>query len=245
MNAASAHPAATVLLVRDRPGGVEVYLQRRPRRFGFAGGLWVYPGGRVDDADRHPAIDPHWSGPPPDAWAQRLGVDIDTARGYVVAACRELLEEAGVLLARPAPGPRDLVAARRDLLAGARNLAQVVEDLDVGLDTSLLRYWAWWVTPEAEPRRFDTRFFVAQVPAGASVIPHANEVVEEMWAHAPVDGVMLPPTYYTLRDVVAFGSAAAVLHAGGDRHVGRVLPVVDGREIVLPWDERYPLPPAT
>jgi 8-oxo-dGTP pyrophosphatase MutT (NUDIX family) len=242
VGAAPAHPAATVLLLRDRPGGVEVYLQRRPRRFGFAGGLWVYPGGRVDGADRDPAIDGHWAGPSPDAWAHRLGVRVDDARGYVVAACREMLEEAGVLLAWPAARPRDLAIARRDLLSGARNLAQVVGDLDVRVDTSLLRYWAWWVTPEAEPRRFDTRFFVARLPAGAAVTPHEREVVEEMWAHAPVGGAMLPPTHHTLREVGAFGSSAAVLKAGAQRRVDRVLPMVDGREIVLPWGERHPLP---
>lgn len=244
MDAAVAHQAATVLLLRDGPGGVEVYIQRRPRRLGFAGGLWVYPGGRVDDADGDPAIDAHWSGPPPDAWARRLGIALETARGYVVAACRETFEEAGVLLARPAPAPQDLAVARRDLLSGARNLAQVVGDLDVRVDTSLLRYWAWWVTPEAEPRRYDTRFFVAQLPPDAAVTPHAREVVEETWARAPVDGVMLPPTHHTLRDVIAYGSAAAVMDAGVDRPVDRVLPVIDGGEIVLPWDERFPLPGA-
>jgi hypothetical protein len=98
------------------------------------------------------------------------------------------------------------------------------------------------VTPETEPRRFDTRFFVARLPAGAAVTPHEREVVEEMWAHAPVGGAMLPPTHHTLREVGAFGSSAAVLKAGAQRRVDRVLPMVDGREIVLPWGERHPLP---
>ena len=232
-----------MLLLRDGARGVEVYLQRRQRRLGFAGGLWAYPGGRVDDADRDPAFDAHWSGPPPDAWAQRLDTDVDSARGYVVAACRETLEEAGVLLGRPAPGPRDLMVARRDLLAQTRSFARVIADLDVSIDTSLLRYWAWWVTPEAAPRRFDTRFFVARPPADAVVTPHAGEAVDQMWAGAPA-AAMLPPTRHTLREVVTHATAAAVMEAGADRPVDRVLPVIDGPEIVLPWGERLPRPDA-
>lgn len=236
MPATVAHPAATVLLLRDGATGVEVYVQRRPRRFGFAGGLWVYPGGRVDDADRDAVLDRHWTGPPPRAWARRMGVDVASARGYVAAACRETLEEAGVLLARPVPDPADLAAARRDLLSGRRGLARVAADLGIRIDTSLLRYWAWWVTPEAEPRRFDTRFFVAHLPPDATVTPHAGEAVEETWAGAPVDDAMLPPTVHTLREVVSHPSAAAVMEAGAVRRVARVLPVIEDGRVVLPWD---------
>ena len=55
--------AATVVLLRDGGEGLEVYLQRRPVAMGFAGGLWVFPGGRVDEADRGPGIDGRWAGP--------------------------------------------------------------------------------------------------------------------------------------------------------------------------------------
>lgn len=240
---APAAPAATVLVVRDGPGGVEVYLQRRPRRMGFAGGLWVFPGGRVDDADRDAAIDAHWTGPPPADWADLLGVPVDAARGYVVAACRETLEEAGMLLVEPAPPAPDVVAARRRLLAGTATFADVVRDLGATLDTALLRYWAWWVTPETEPRRYDTRFFLATLPRGAAVTPHDDEVVEEAWLSAPLrDVAMLPPTHYTLADVLPCRSAAAAMDAAADRAVERVMPRIEGREIVLPWNDRYPMP---
>lgn len=237
-----ARPAATVLLCRDGPSGVEVYLQRRPRRMGFAGGLWVYPGGRVDDADRDPAIDARWSGPSPVAWSERLDVAVDDARGYLVAACRELFEEAGVLLGTGSPSEGEAIAARRALLSGDRSFAKVLADLDVRIDTSLLRYWAWWVTPEAEPRRYGTRFFVARFPGDAVVTPHAEEVVEEIWAAAPIDGLMLPPTLHSLRALAAYGSTADVLHAAIDRTVTRVLPLIDGHDIVMPWGERHRRP---
>ena len=96
-------PAATVVVLRGGEGGLEVYLQRRPRTMGFAGGLWVFPGGRVDPSDTEPAMDASWAGPPPSAWADRIGVPVDEARGLVVAACRETFEEAGVLLSDRPP----------------------------------------------------------------------------------------------------------------------------------------------
>jgi 8-oxo-dGTP pyrophosphatase MutT (NUDIX family) len=235
------------VLLRDGPGGPEAYLQRRPRAMGFAAGLWVFPGGRVDDADRDPAVDASWAGPPPAAWAARLGLPLDDARGHVVAACRETLEEAGLLLAEPQPGADDLAAARRDLLAGSRGFVELLAGLGVRLDSGRLRYWAWWVTPEVEARRYDTRFFLAGLPAGAAVTAHLAEAERERWlapgvAAADWELPMLPPTRITLRELAGFGSAAAALAAGTGRPVERVLPVLDGAELVMPWQERYPVP---
>lgn len=240
-------PAATVVLLRDGPGGLEAYLQLRPMGMGFAGGLWVFPGGRVDAADRDPAVDASWAGPPPEEWAGRLGLSVDQARGHVVAACRETLEEAGLLLATPAPGAEELDQGRRELLAGAGGLAGLLTRLGVRLDTGRLRYWAWWVTPEEEPRRYDTRFFLAEAPAGAAVTAHLAEADRERWvppgeAAADLGLPMLPPTRYTLRDLAAHGSVEAALAATVGRRVERILPVLEGAELVMPWRERYPLP---
>ena len=105
--------AATVALLRDGRDGLEAYLQLRPARMGFAGGLWVFPGGRVDEADADPAVDATWAGPSPAAWAGRLGMAVGEARGHVVAACRETLEEAGLLLATPPPGVAEVAAVAR------------------------------------------------------------------------------------------------------------------------------------
>jgi 8-oxo-dGTP pyrophosphatase MutT (NUDIX family) len=239
--------AATVVLLRDGRDGVEAYLQRRPARMGFAGGLWVFPGGRVDEADGDPAVDASWAGPSPADWAGRLGLGVDEARGHVVAACRETLEEAGLLLATPAPGVGEVAEARQELLAGSAGLAGLLDRLGVRLDTDRLRYWAWWVTPEEEPRRYDTRFFVAGLPADAAVTAHLAEAERERWlppAEAASDqGLpMLPPTRYTLRDLAGFGSVAEALAAAAGRRVERILPVLDGAELVMPWGERYPVP---
>jgi beta-phosphoglucomutase-like phosphatase (HAD superfamily) len=103
------------------------------------------------------------------------------------------------------------------------------------------------VTPEEEPRRYDTRFFVAGLPGDAAVAAHPAEAEGERWlppgeAAADQSLPMLPPTRYTLRDLAAFGSVDAALAAGADRRVERILPVLDGAELVMPWRERYPLP---
>jgi 8-oxo-dGTP pyrophosphatase MutT (NUDIX family) len=240
-------PAATVVLLRDGRDGLEAYLQRRPMGMGFAGGLWVFPGGRVDEADRDPAVEATWAGPSPAEWAGRLGMDLTEARGHVVAACRETLEEAGLLLATPVPGVAALAAARRELLAGSVGLAELLARLGVRLDTGRLRPWGWWVTPEAEPRRYDTRFFLAGLPADAAVTAHLAEAERERWlppaeAAADQELPMLPPTRYTLRDLAGFGSVAEALAAAAGRRVERILPVLDGAELVLPWGERYPVP---
>jgi 8-oxo-dGTP pyrophosphatase MutT (NUDIX family) len=257
-----ARPAATVVVLRDGPAGLEVYLQRRTRTMGYAAGLWVFPGGAIDQADQDPAVDAVWAGPSPSAWAERLGIDLDKARGAVVAACRECLEEAGILLADRAPDAAALAAARQELLAGRRGLAGVLTGLGVRLDTARLRYWAWWVTPEPEPRRYDTRFFVAGLPAGAAATMHEVEAERERWfpvtgsapdepaspgATAPLveppDPLrMLPPTFCTLRELSAFRSVAEVFDAAGGRVVERILPTHADNAVVLPSGERIPVP---
>jgi 8-oxo-dGTP pyrophosphatase MutT (NUDIX family) len=235
------------VLLRDGRDGLEAYLQRRPMGMGFAGGLWVFPGGRVDAGDRDRGVDARWAGPSPAAWGERLGLPVAEARGHVVAACRETLEEAGLLLASPAPPTGELAAARRELLAGSAGFAELLARLGVRLDAGRLRYWAWWVTPEIEPRRYDTRFFVAGLPDEAVVTAHLAEVERERWlppaeAAADQDLPMLPPTRYTLRELAEHGTVEAALAAGTARRVERILPVLDGADLVMPWGERYPVP---
>jgi 8-oxo-dGTP pyrophosphatase MutT (NUDIX family) len=257
-----ARPAATVVVLRDGPAGLEVYLQRRTRTMGYAAGLWVFPGGAIDPADQDPAIDAVWAGPSPSAWAERLGHDPGRARGAVVAACRECLEEAGILLADRSVEAGALAAARQELLAGRQGLAGVLAGLGARLDTARLRYWAWWVTPEPEPRRYDTRFFVAGLPAGAAATMHELEAERERWfpvtgsapdqpAAAPAGAAaallespvrMLPPTFCTLRELSAYRSVAEVFAAADGRVVERILPIHADNAVVLPSGERIPVP---
>ena len=247
--------AATVVLARDGAGGPEVLLLRRHGRSGFAAGAWVFPGGAVDEADREPALAERMDGPSAEDWAGRLETDTpEEALGYVAAALREAFEETGILLARTPegnpPAAEGLEVARRALLSGVVGLREVVVSRGVRLDATGLAYVAHWITPEPEPRRFDTRFFLARVPADAVCTPHAEELVDEVWL-APAEAVrrfeagglhLLPPTIHTLRRIAAFASVDAMLGALVAAPVPRILPVMrvrpDGVAIVLPDEAR-------
>lgn len=226
-------PAATVVVVRPAPDGPEVLLLRRHAESGFAPGAWAFPGGRVDEADRDPALEVLMDGPRPSAWAARLGVpDAADALGFVAASIRETFEETGILLPRPPLDSVALDAARSALLQGDIDLAGAAEALGVRLAGDELTYIGHWVTPEPEPRRFDARFFLARVPASTECVPHRPEATEAGWLtparalaafhRAEID--LLPPTADTLRRLSRFASVEAVVDALRDRAVPRILP---------------------
>jgi len=219
---ATPRPAATVVLVRRGGERLEVLLTRRPATMAFAPDVHVFPGGAVDAADRDPRLVAR-SALGPDAAAAALAGDAapDVALGAHVAAVRELFEEAGVLLAEPAaahgpqPADADLAAARAALLAGTASIADVAESLDLVLRTDLLVPLSRWVTPVFVPRRFDTRFFTAELPPGAAPSFVGEEVIDHRWM-APGEalealaageiGLWLPTstTLQQLAHVVAF-----------------------------------------
>lgn len=248
--------AATVVVLRDAPaGGTEAYLLRRVATMAFAAGMYVFPGGSVDpqDADGHHG----WAGPEPAQWAGLLAADAALSRALVCAAVRETFEESGVLLAGPsehevvdASGP-EWEAERVALEAREQSLSQLLERRELVLRADLLRPWAHWITPEAEPKRFDTRFFVAALPAGQVPRDVGGEADRTLWLspaqalerHARGELGMLPPTSFTLTELSAFDSVDAVLAAATQRDVQPVLPkvVVSGEEAVLllPHEEGY------
>jgi 8-oxo-dGTP pyrophosphatase MutT (NUDIX family) len=155
----------------------------------------------------------------------------------VVAACRECLEEAGILLADRAPDAAALAAARQELLAGRRGLAGILTGLGVRLDTARLRYWAWWVTPEPEPRRYDTRFFAARAPEDAVCDAHDAEMTDSVWL-SPAEAVrrfhdgqlkLLPPTVHTLRRLDGFANWEALRAALEEAPVPGITPRMERR----------------
>jgi glyoxylase-like metal-dependent hydrolase (beta-lactamase superfamily II)/8-oxo-dGTP pyrophosphatase MutT (NUDIX family) len=228
---ASAHveprPAATVVLVRQGPNGLEVLLTHRPPSMAFAGDMHVFPGGAVDPADADPRLVARSPLKPPGALAA-LGGDPggrpspEGALATYVAAIRELFEEAGVLLAdrttgQP-PDPGALAAARAALLHGETTLADVAESLDLRLRTDLLAPISHWTTPPVMPRRFDTRFFVAELPPGIEPSFTTDEVLSHRWltpaaaleAMAAGEIGLWPPTSATLQQLEHVGSFAEV-----------------------------------
>lgn len=218
--------AATVALVRAAPGdgGPEVLLTRRPVTMRFAADVHVFPGGAVDDADRGPRLVGRADLSPAVA-AARLGGDLDalTAAAVHVAAVRELAEEAGVLLVEP-PVDGATLRAAQTAIAGGRPFADVLDDLDralgrrLRLAASALRPLSRWVTPPVLPRRFDARFFVAALPAGARPAFAAGEVVAHRWirprdalegVHRGEVGLWLP-TFVTCQQLAALGATTGL-----------------------------------
>ena len=240
-------PAATVLLLRpaaSEPAGFEVYVIRRRAAMTF-GGMYAFPGGGVDPADS--AVRPDWSGPTPRDWAERLGLPVGPAQAVVCAAAREVFEEAGVLLAGRHPGDLlddvrgDEWERRRQALVDRRiGFADLLRECRLTLRSDLLLPWSRWITPEFEPRRFDTYFFVALLPDGQCPRDVSGEADHTMWIR-PADALarvaagelaMLPPTLVTLTEIAACPDLAAVPAAAA------------GRDPATPVLPRLELPPS-
>lgn len=187
--------AATVVLLRPGRAGLEVLLTRRPASMAFAPDMHVFPGGRVDPADGDPRLVAR-SVLSPSAAAVGLGGDLppDLAIATYIAAIREVFEESGVLLADggvPHAGgsvsraegkvSRAISLGRSALVGGDADFATIAADLDLTLRTDLLVPLSRWVTPPILARRFDARFFAAQLPAGARVSFEGDEVAGHAW----------------------------------------------------------------
>ncbi|MEU4390506.1 NUDIX hydrolase [Kribbella sp. NPDC023855] len=237
--AAEPRPASTVILLRDTDQRPEVYLLRRQQTMAFAAGMTVFPGGRVDATDA--SIADSWSGPSPEWFGERLGCSADTAAAYVAAAVRETFEESGVLLAGPSTESvvgdttgDDWEADRVALESRTLGFADFLHRRGLVLRADLLGVWAHWITPEFEPRRYDTRFFVAALPAGQVTRDVTSESDQVAWM-APADAVraveagemlMLPPTYLCCRDLIPYDAVADVLAASTSREIRPILPTV-------------------
>lgn len=228
-------PAATVMLLRDTSEGLEVFMLRRTNAAVFAGGMYVFPGGRVDPADG------------------------EGDEAYVVAAIRECYEECGVLLAVDAAGRmvddgHPALAHREAVYDGTVDVRALAAEHGLRLALDDLPWVSHWITPKGETtRRFDTRFFVAASPAGQTSHHDDNETVASMWVR-PADALaryeagelqLMPPTIANLQFLGAHDAVASAMAAA--RAMGTppcILPkirIVDGRMagISMPGDADY------
>ena len=249
--------AATVMLVRDTPAGLEVFLQRRVMGMAFAGGMTVFPGGGVDRRDADTSV--AWHGPLPAWWASRFTCDVGLARALVCAAVRETFEESGVLLAGPdeksvVADVRPYAEARAQLENRELSLAGFLAEAGLVLRADLLRPWADWVTPVEETRRFDARFFLAQLPEGQRADADTSEAQTAAWQR-PGDALddwkagrsgLLPPTWTTLAELEECQTVAKAMSQ--ERTITKLMPKVardgDKIRIVLPGDPLYDTAPA-
>lgn len=219
-------PAATVMLVRDAPegpAGVEVFMLRRTTNAVFGAGMYVFPGGRVDGVDGADEIAPYCIGLDDAVASDRLDID-HGGLAYWVAAVRECFEEAGVLLAqRRDGGPLELRNEdRHSVHDSSLSLVELCRRDDLVLDLSTTHYVDHWITPVGERRRFDTRFFLTEMPDDQTPLHDDLETVDSIWVR-PADALamqeageltMMPPTMVNLRFLLPHATATDALAAG-------------------------------
>lgn len=233
-------PAATVVLLRDRPTGVaEVLLIRRHLDSKFAAGDYVFPGGKVERVDCPEDVEACCAGPGVEEAARRLRRPGDArAIAYWTGAIREAFEEVGVLLAERTDGrPACLPLAR---LAEYRQACQtedaafwaMLREEKLRLATDRLVYFAHWITPEERPFRFDTRFFAAPMPPGQDAVADDHEIIDVGWftpsealgALARREITLRLPTMRNLALMRGDFSLAELLHRLGNRPVPTIRP---------------------
>jgi hypothetical protein len=182
------------------------------------------------------------------------GLSEADAVSFLVAGIRETFEESGLWLGSGML-PQHL---RQPLNDGEVALADVLEAHDATVDLDRIHPWSWWITPEAEPKRYDTRFFVARADQSDGTGRHDEvETVDSRWVcpawgveHSALDDFpMAPPTWWTLRELAAYGSIDAALDAVPTRSDRPIQPVMHfesgGMRLLLPGHPDHPDPAIT
>lgn len=204
---------------------------QRHHQVDFASSALVFPGGKVDPADRDPALRARCAG--------AEGLD-DDALAFRVAAVRETFEESGVLIARPRGGDALVPAARAAEIdarwRGALNARETTigaiaeaEDLELALDALVL--FAHWITPEFMPKRFDTHFYLVAVPPEQAAAHDGGESVDSLWI-APQRALeeaaagRLSIIFPTRMQLAKLARATTVADALARARASRVVPVL-------------------
>jgi 8-oxo-dGTP pyrophosphatase MutT (NUDIX family) len=218
--------AATVVLLRPgQSGGFEVLLTHRPDEMAFLGGMYCFPGGTVREEDLSVALLHRCHGLSPTAARKIIGSHFSphAALGLWITGIRELFEEVGLLLAVTRDGrlawmDRDLhqrfAKKHEALLAGDLSFNTLLESENLQCDTTQLAYFSYWQTPSQFRMRFDTRFFLASMPADHPPLAASPEVVDSVWL-TPDRALqlfgkgtlpMIFPTFASLRTLADFDS---------------------------------------
>jgi 8-oxo-dGTP pyrophosphatase MutT (NUDIX family) len=217
--------AASVILVRSRAAteGLEVFLLRRHRYSGFMASAFVFPGGIAESSDSDPRN----------------------------TAARELFEEAGVLIGGELdPGRRDAI---RERAVAGQDANALLAEVGAAFDLDAFHYYAHWITPSVEKRRYSARFYVARLPSGQEPRFDNVETVDQVWvtpdeALARARELRLPPpqvrTFMDMRDAAGRGWSALIDHAAERAAVPapilpRMSPAARGFALLLPWDPEY------
>lgn len=228
-SAVAIEPAATIILVKDGVNGPKVLMQQRNPEALFVGGAWVFPGGKLDPGDYDAAWTKHFN--LNSAKADQLLQVSKQAYAYWIGAIRELVEEAGILLASNADNAsnRDNVAeplalaAQTFLASNPDRFLEFCQTRELSLDTHKLKYLSRWVTPEDNPKRYDTRFFLAPWPEGQHARQDNHEAIDTCWIspeqalaqYEKGEWQLVLPTIVTLRQLCGFPNRAALLKNNG------------------------------
>jgi 8-oxo-dGTP pyrophosphatase MutT (NUDIX family) len=241
--------AATVVILRDGRSGLEVFMVVRHHEIDFASGALVFPGGKVDRQD----ADPAWTGlAPSDASAAE--------RAVMVAAARETFEEAGLVLARRRGDARllDADAAhklveryRAGVIAGEMTFLDLVKAERLLLAPDLMVRFAHWITPETQPKRFDTHFLLVAAPVEQLGAHDGSESVDSCWI-TPQQALrdaeagtrtLLFPTHMNLlklaRQPTVAGAVAAARKSAIVSVTPRVVRTETGRTLHIPAEAGY------
>ena len=249
---AAARPASIILLLRAGQSAIEVFMMVRHYQIEFASGALVFPGGSVDLGDRDIVEDPALC---------KIGDGLDAAAlQFRVAAIRETFEESGILLAR-SRGSQDLIAASRAaavadahrgaLCEGKTSFREILATNELIPAVDRLAHYAHWITPEGQPKRFDTHFFLAKAPPEQVGAHDGRESTDSIWVspQEALDGgksgrFILP--FPTTRNLIKLGkqpSVEAALEDARGSRVVTVMPVVtkegDKRRLKIPAEAGY------
>ncbi len=258
--------AATVIVLREDAAGFEVFLVQRHQNSGFMANVYVYPGGKLDPSDCSERAADRVRGMSAEDACARLKITQPSflGLGLFLAGVRETFEESGILLASRSGSQEwiDLTSDaqvaerfekyRRDLISSKISLSEVAEREDLVISLENIGYFAHWITPYIENRRFDTRFFVTILPPNQRPLHDAVETTDSIWIR-PEDALkryfsnnllLSPPTIRTLEQLSEFSSAAAVIENAKVRNPPAILPFIgqiDGvTQMLMPGDVEYP-----
>ncbi len=256
--------AATVILLRDDGRqGFDVFLLQRHEKSSFMGGNYVYPGGRVDRNDGSVEVYSLSKGMTLEEAKKNLGGTFSPEESFAhwIAAIRELFEEAGVLLAYDRKEnlfqltnreEREKFLRYRELLQrGKISIGEMAQKENLLLALDQLHYYAHWITPEARPERFDTRFFLARYPSGQEASHDQKETTAGVWItpkkaleeNLKGDIILSPPTLKTLEDLSGFKTIEDIFHSLKKDDIQPILPILtrisDTILIIFPWDPEY------
>jgi len=256
--------AATVILLRDQEhDGFEAFLLKRHEKSSFMGGNYVYPGGRVDQNDGSVETCSLSKGMTSEETTKILGGTFSPEEGLAhwIAAIRELFEEAGVLLAYDPSGNllqiknggdrEKFIHYRKLLQEGKINICEIAQKEDLLFALDQLHYYAHWITPEAQPQRFNTRFFLTRYSPGQEASHDEKETTAGIWIaprkaleeNLKGDVILSPPTLKTLEDLSRFKTIENIFHSLKKEDIRPILPILtrisDTPVIIFPWDPEY------